>query len=617
MILSIPLLLTLFMNPVQPMQVAEPAGGTAPIRLKAPYLALKIRFTRASDGMPRQIDPVLDVLLRSLARHIQPLAPFLCWDLGRFSENDEPAGTLRLLILSDGQVLGNGLWQAAANGHVKAQSWLGHFLIEGYETFEIDQERGVALLTKAAQAGDANAQLHLGYAYQKGRGIKIDLEKAYQLFAQAALAGSKNACEHAGYAAESGAGLPPSDTLAVKWYALGASLGDAACYTRMARAYIHGKGIPADDRKAFLCADVAARSNHPEGMYTRGWLEASGKGVPMNVQNGLVWIIKAANAGMPKAMFAMGNAYRFGAGVERDVSLALKWFEKAAAAGHTDAYMTLAEAYFHGSLIGRDEKKATEYTRAAADLGNCCAQYMLSEWLEAGHFGKKDTAEAKIYRKKAALQGCKQAIAKLIEIYPHRIGEYEASFVRVALDNCITLHHEVRAMRALGEFNLMKIQGWNNPELAAQWLERAGQAGDADALHILATHREETAQSETDRNQAKALYQRAAEKGSSAARSVLLLRGWETISVPLSKEDKEVKPVAFKNEDLKFDPRVSAPKTTAPPATLPATLTPPTPVIAAPHGRQKPLFLEQSAKPVGPVAPSVGIYGNALPPIAR
>ena len=72
-------------------------------------------------------------------------------------------------------------------------------------------------MRKAAEQGDAEAQLNLGNAYSKGAGVAKDLTKAAKWYRKAAEQGNYDAMLALVKAYRKGEGVPKDDRLADYW----------------------------------------------------------------------------------------------------------------------------------------------------------------------------------------------------------------------------------------------------------------------------------------------------------------------------------------------------------------------------------------------------------------
>jgi len=85
-------------------------------------------------------------------------------------------------------------WARASElGDISAMNNLGYLLFEGLGG-QIDLARAVFLWTRAAQSGHSEAQWHLGFAYESGKGAPQDEKAAYAWY-RCALAGALSAAE--------------------------------------------------------------------------------------------------------------------------------------------------------------------------------------------------------------------------------------------------------------------------------------------------------------------------------------------------------------------------------------------------------------------------------------
>jgi Sel1 repeat len=147
----------------------------------------------------------------------------------------------------------------------------------------------IAALRVKANAGDADAQSNLGYAYVVGQGVPQD-------YAQAALWLRK--------AAEQG-------------------LADAQC--ELGAAYYKGEGVPQDFAQAVAWTRKAAEQGLDKAQHTLGISYDNGLGVPLDYEQAAAWYRKAAEQGFAKSQFNLGIAYYIGQGVPQDYVEAHKW----------------------------------------------------------------------------------------------------------------------------------------------------------------------------------------------------------------------------------------------------------------------------------------------------
>jgi len=180
------------------------------------------------------------------------------------------------------------------------------------------KDRGFSLLlVYDAEAGDAEAQFELAWAYDKGIGTTED------------------------------------DALAAEWYAKSADQGYV--YAQFAIGWMYE--ITKDDRVAFDWYMRAAQSGDREAKYALGLRYDEGIGVAEDNAEAVRWYTEAAEAGMKQAQNNLGVMYATGEGVALDEAEALRWYTAAAEQGESEAQDNLARAY--------DKGKGTEADKAA------------------------------------------------------------------------------------------------------------------------------------------------------------------------------------------------------------------------------------------------------------
>lgn len=190
-------------------------------------------------------------------------------------------------------------------------------------------------LIRAAQRGDADAQVKLGTAYlvrQQG-----------------------NVSENAAQAA--------------KWYRAAANQGHALAQNNLGQLYISGIGVPQNKAEAITLFRASADQGNASGQFSIGRAYLAGDGVPQDYGQARAWFVKSADQGNSDAQNALGAIYANGHGVVKDDVEATKWFRLAAEKGNATAQSNLASHYATGRGVPKDEMYAYFwYNLAAARL---------------------------------------------------------------------------------------------------------------------------------------------------------------------------------------------------------------------------------------------------------
>lgn len=167
-----------------------------------------------------------------------------------------------------------------------------------------DVRQAFRLLSAAAVAGDADAQVNLGYMYARGHGTPADQVEAMRLYRLSAAQGNAEGMNAIGYKYHHGSGVPPDIDQAVHWYCMAAVRGNPRALNNLATLYEVGHGVPRDIAEARNLWSQAAERGHLNAMYNLGLSFARGPGTIDNVE-ALRWMRRAAEAGHAGAQAAL------------------------------------------------------------------------------------------------------------------------------------------------------------------------------------------------------------------------------------------------------------------------------------------------------------------------
>jgi TPR repeat protein len=204
-----------------------------------------------------------------------------------------------------------------------------------------DLARAAAIFTTLANAGDAEAQAHIGYMTYQGEGVPVDKATAVQWYRKAAVQGNRDAQYNLAVAHAFGDGVARNDAEALLWYHRAAEQGSAVAQYSLGVSYALGEGAAQSDEEALKWYRAAAAQGYADAQYNLGEMLGAGRGAPANERDALHWCREAARNGNAAAQHKLGTIYRDGRGVERDLSEAMHWYKLAAAQGHRDAQADL------------------------------------------------------------------------------------------------------------------------------------------------------------------------------------------------------------------------------------------------------------------------------------
>jgi TPR repeat protein len=139
-----------------------------------------------------------------------------------------------------------------------------------------------AAVTRAAQAGDRNAQYRLGEMYDLGQGVAQDYRQA------------------------------------VAWYRRAAEQNYAPAQFALAEMYKNGDGVARDLQQAIRWYRRASDNGSAPAQLLLGVLYESGTGVKADASEAARWYRRSAEGGDARAQMMLANLYAMGEGVPRN-----------------------------------------------------------------------------------------------------------------------------------------------------------------------------------------------------------------------------------------------------------------------------------------------------------
>lgn len=179
-----------------------------------------------------------------------------------------------------------------AGGVARAQS---EATLEGMRTYNNgDFATAYRLLRRAAEAGDPQAQVNLGYLYARGHGVTTDQMAALRLYELSAKAGSSEGMNAVGYKFLHATGVPKDLERAEFWFCQAIVRGNPRAMNNLAIMLVAGER-PFDEPEARKLWQQAAELGHANAMFNLGSSYLNGN--DPDPQKGREWVARAAHAG--------------------------------------------------------------------------------------------------------------------------------------------------------------------------------------------------------------------------------------------------------------------------------------------------------------------------------
>ncbi len=185
-----------------------------------------------------------------------------------------------------------------------------------------------------AKAGDAEAKMAVGEAFELGLGVKASTVDAAKWYREAALAGNLDAQFRLAKLVSSGAkGLKADKAATVKLLQAAAQKGHAPSQNLYAMMLENGDAVPKDLKAAAIWFGKSAKQGFAEGQNNYGIMLLKGLGVDRNLDEAFVWFKKAADQNYGWALNNLGGMYEQGWGTTKDLGKAKEFYQKAGVLG--------------------------------------------------------------------------------------------------------------------------------------------------------------------------------------------------------------------------------------------------------------------------------------------
>jgi TPR repeat protein len=248
----------------------------------------------------------------------------------------------------------------------------------GFLPPQMDTEKALPWLLKAAINGNADAQFELGSIYDRGDGVGQSYPTAIKWYEKSASQGNKYAQNNLGYIYHFGKGVSKDYKKAIKLYNQAISQNYDKAKYNLAQMYIFGNGVKINKQKAVKLYEEASAQGNMKAQYNLGSMYLNGEFVKQDSKKAFTYFEKSANQGYAVAQYQLAVMYKEGTVVKKDQQRANKLFEKSALNGYDEALLYVGSRYYNGNDgFEEDIDKAYDFLTKAAILNNVVAQMNL------------------------------------------------------------------------------------------------------------------------------------------------------------------------------------------------------------------------------------------------
>lgn len=160
--------------------------------------------------------------------------------------------------------------------------------------------KAAAQLKIAADRGEAEAMVNLGYMFARGQGVPQDSAVALLLYRRAAEAGDAEGMNAVGYRLNWGA--PPDYTGAAHWYCMAVLQGNQRAMNNLAKLFYNGLGVPLNkDEARDLWRQAMDRGSVNAEVNLADDLTGDKASSAEDRQQAIQWLLDAARQGSAEA----------------------------------------------------------------------------------------------------------------------------------------------------------------------------------------------------------------------------------------------------------------------------------------------------------------------------
>ena len=159
-----------------------------------------------------------------------------------------------------------------------------------------DFAEAFARLSRRAEAGEAEAQVNLGYLYARGQGVPASQIEAFRLYALSAGQGNGEGMNALAFKYQFATGVTRDIGQAIRWYCLGVQAGNVRAMNNLANLLDRGDGVEPDLAQARSLWRQAAELGHANAMFNLASSLLVQGSPGRDPAQAMAWMLKAAEA---------------------------------------------------------------------------------------------------------------------------------------------------------------------------------------------------------------------------------------------------------------------------------------------------------------------------------
>jgi TPR repeat protein len=289
-------------------------------------------------------------------------------------------------------------------------------------------------------------QIRLADDYLVGRGVAQDSKQSAYWYEKAANAGDPDAQMQIGYLYGAGIGVAKDPVRAAHWYRLAASGGSIGAKVDLGILYLWGTGVNKDEHVAAQLFREAVNRGSGLAACFLGDMYYLGLGVAQDKAAGERWYVRGVELRDPRAEYDLGLLLFDAKDHIHDFPAAATLLRKSAAAGDVPAMYTLGLLLVRNPALATSPQEAATLLNDSAKAGMWKASMLLGVLARDGTGGPADDGAAYYQFRVAALQGGTD-VSKLLEndlrLLAAKLGDSRSSALDSQAEDWYRQHHFV------------------------------------------------------------------------------------------------------------------------------------------------------------------------------